>query len=232
MPGLEGPGRSGRRVVGVAAEELADVGDGFAGAPGAAADFQACGARGEAEAAGIQWPGADCGDTVLGFRPGHVGEQPGAGGGGGEIRVAGVGNGGEADEPGFEGEGGAAGAVAAGEVQQGLAGLEFGAGGVAGRGGAEPAGEQGVVVDGAEGGDGGGDIRDVEHGGFDAAGGDEGSGLLAALHQAGLGEGADGLVHGHAGAAIGRHQLVLDRETMARRPLAGDDTALQVCQDA
>ena len=60
----------------------------------------------------------------------------------------------------------------------------------------------------------------------------EGAGAPPPLDQVGLRQLGQRLVHGHARAAVARHQLVLERNAVTGRPLAGQDPCLDVEPDS
>ena len=77
-----------------------------------------------------------------------------------------------------------------------------------------------------------GEILDVQDRPFRARRGDDRAGAAPAEDQPGRGEGREGLAHGHARAAVFRDQLVLEGDAMARRPFARQDPPLDVAADA
>ncbi len=76
------------------------------------------------------------------------------------------------------------------------------------------------------------DVGDFEHGGHHMRLGDHGAGLLVAHHQAFADQALDGLVDGHARAAVVGHQGRFSGKPMAGAPLSGTDLRFELGPDA
>src|SRR3954470_17182949 len=219
---------SGDKAVRVTGIEQPHRGNRARAAPGIAVDHAAGCAHGDVERLRRALVRDDSADRMLGLCPWHMVKQPRAGWLTRKIRGRCVRHRREIDQPVLDGERYVVGAVAAGDRDH-LAGLLDTEAVTVGRArSAELAADQLVTVSAPERGDLGAHVGDLEHGRLVWRPADEGAGTSPPLDQVGLREFRQRLVHGHARAAVTRHQFVLERDAMPGRPLAGQNALLDI----
>src|SRR6266702_2127123 len=222
---------SGNQFVGLAGIEQASGGQCPPAAPGAPVDHKARRAKRNIECRRSPLVGHDGADRVLGFGPGDVVEQPRTGRFARKIRRGSFRYRVEIDQSVLDRERLIVSAVAA-RNRDHLAGFPYPeAGAVGGVGGAARALDKLIAVTASEGADLRADVGDFENCRQELGTAHKGTGPPPPLDQIGLRQFRQRLAHGHSRAAIARHELVLERDAVTRRPFPGQDSALDVESD-
>src|SRR5215471_8889400 len=200
-------------------------------APGVTFDHQAGRADRDLQRLRGLLVGYDGADRMLGFRPRHVMEQPRAGRVVREIRCGRLGHRVDIDKPVLERERHVIGAMTAFDCNH-PAGFRHPQASAIGRiRGASRALDQLIAIVAAERADFGADVRDLEDRRQILGTAHKAAGAPPPLDQLGLRQLRQRLVHRHPRAAIARHDLMLERDAVTRRPVAGQNSTLDVEPD-
>src|SRR5712671_4890807 len=200
-------------------------------APGVPFDHQAGCADRNVQCRRCAVVGRDRADRMLGFGPWDMVEQPRAGRVDGKIRPSSFGDRLEINQSVLDGERYGIGTVAAGNRDH-LAGFSYPqAGTVGGVCGAARALDQLIAVAAAERSDFRADVGDPQHRRQQFGAAHKCAGPPPTLDKISLRQFRQRLAHCHSRAAIARHELVLERDAVTRRPFTGQDSALDVEPD-